>query len=124
MFVNIPTESLYAEWLDAIMREMIHVKENTEQQDVNLIELLASIPLDSKLESTSTNTTTTASLGAGTTTTTTEDANPAEDAKSGNKSLTRWFSRSSRNSIHRSQATSNSQHSATSNTQGKSCHNQ
>ncbi|CAO0801418.1 unnamed protein product [Mucor circinelloides] len=117
VFVNIPTESLYAEWLDAIMREMIHVKENTEQQDVNLIELLASIPLDSKLESTSTNTTTTASLGAGTTTTTTEDANPAEDAKSGNKSLTRWFSRSSRNSIHRSQATSNSQHSATSNTQ-------
>ncbi|EPB89478.1 hypothetical protein HMPREF1544_03709 [Mucor circinelloides 1006PhL] len=82
VFVNIPTESLYAEWLDAIMREMIHVKENTEQQDVNLIELLASIPLDSKLESTSTNTTTTASLGAGTTTTTTEDANPAEDAKS------------------------------------------
>ncbi|KAL0137404.1 hypothetical protein V8B55DRAFT_1528032 [Mucor lusitanicus] len=92
IFVHIQTESLYAEWLDAIMREMIRVKENTEQQDVDLVQLLASIPLDHKLEPTTTSTNTASAM------------DEAEDPKAGSgKSLTRWFSRSSRNSVHRSQ---------------------
>ncbi|CAO3636981.1 unnamed protein product [Mucor fragilis] len=104
IFVHIQTESLYAEWLDAIMREMIHVKEHTEQQDVDLIQLLASIPLQHKLESTAQHTAMT------------DEANTTEDAKSGSgKSLTRWFSRSSRNSVHRSQslAAASTSHSST-----------
>ncbi|KAK4521176.1 phosphatidylethanolamine N-methyltransferase [Mucor velutinosus] len=96
IFVHLQTESLYAEWLDAMMREMIRVTENTEQQDVDLVQLLASIPLQHKLESTAA---------------TLNDANP-EDAKSGSKSLTRWFSRSSRNSVHRSQTLPAPSHSA------------
>ncbi|GAN04810.1 conserved hypothetical protein [Mucor ambiguus] len=98
IFVHIQTESLYAEWLDAMMREMIRMKEHTEQQDVDLVQLLASIPLEHKLESTA------ATLA--------DDAN-TEDAKSGSgKSLTRWFSRSGRNSVHRSQTLPAPSHSA------------
>ncbi|KAL9548226.1 hypothetical protein MBANPS3_005788 [Mucor bainieri] len=100
LFVHIQTESLYAEWLDAMMREMIRVKEHTEQQDVDLVQLLASIPLEHKLASHAS-------------TASTDDAAAADDAKAGSgKSLTRWFSRSSRNSVHRSQTLPAPSHSA------------
>ncbi|CEP11285.1 hypothetical protein [Parasitella parasitica] len=82
VFVNVNSEALYAEWLDAMMRELISTKENTDQQDKALVQLLSSIPLNAKLEL--------------------HNAESIDDSKSA-KTLTRWFSRSNRNSIQKSQ---------------------
>lgn len=103
VFVNINNEATYAEWLDAIMREMISVKENVKQQDADLVQLLASIPLYSKLELHKS----------------TLPAENMDDSKSA-KTLTRWFSRSSRNSIHRSQTLPTSSSTTITESSGKS----
>lgn len=47
--ISVANETLYSDWLDAIMRELISLKENQENQDMDLIQLLASIPLKEKL---------------------------------------------------------------------------
>lgn len=47
--VSVANESLYSDWLDAIMRELISLKENQENQDMDLVQLLASIPLKDKI---------------------------------------------------------------------------
>lgn len=103
VFVNISNEAAYAEWLDAIMREMISVKENAKQQDADLVQLLASIPLHLKLELHKP----------------TLPAENMDDSKS-TKTLTRWFSRSNRNSIHRSQTFPTSSSTTTTASSGKS----
>lgn len=88
VFVNVSNEALYTEWLDTIMREVISVKENAEQQDAYLVQLLASISLYPKQE-----------LPHKPTSPSTDHT---DDVKS-SKTLTRWFSRSNRNSTHKSQ---------------------
>lgn len=49
LIISVPNETIYSDWLDAIMRESIAIKEQKEHQDVDLIQLLASIPLKKKL---------------------------------------------------------------------------
>ncbi|KAG2196237.1 hypothetical protein INT47_007664 [Mucor saturninus] len=79
--ISVANETLYSDWLDAIMRELVSLKENRENQDIDLVQLLASIPLKEKLIKNKSDNTQT-----------------AEESK-----LTRWFSRSSRNSVSNKQ---------------------
>ncbi|KAI9363604.1 Rho GTPase activation protein [Pilaira anomala] len=74
LIISVANETLYSDWLDAIMRESIAIKENKETQDMDLVQLLGSIPLQNRLI---------------------KQEPTSEDSKS---SLTRWFSRSSRSS--------------------------
>ncbi|KAI9252056.1 RhoGAP domain-containing protein [Helicostylum pulchrum] len=79
LIISVANETIYSDWLDAIMRESIAIKEHKEHQDVDLIQLLASIPLQKKLIK--------------------RDQQFPEESKS---TLTRWFSRSSRTSATKS----------------------
>lgn len=47
--ISVANETLYSDWLDAIMRELVFLKENQENQDIDLVQLLASIPLKEKI---------------------------------------------------------------------------
>lgn len=51
--MSVGNETLYSEWLDAIMRELISKKEDKENQDEDLVQLLASIPLKDKTDGSS-----------------------------------------------------------------------
>lgn len=50
VMISVANETIYAEWLDAIMRELISKKENPENQDTDLVQLLTSIPFNAKPE--------------------------------------------------------------------------
>lgn len=89
IFISVANENLYSEWLDSIMRELIASKEDAENQDMELIQLLDSIPLSDKIS--------TAKVDS------VENPANAEETKS---SLTRWFSRSSRNGANSKQNSS------------------
>jgi hypothetical protein len=93
ILVSVPNETLYQEWLDAMMRELISKKENTavENRDEDLVQLLNSIPLKDKIAGAS---------GGGIVAAEGVSAKAVVDGnneESNNKSsLTRWFSKSSR----------------------------
>ncbi|GAA5804433.1 hypothetical protein HPULCUR_009926 [Helicostylum pulchrum] len=82
LIISVANETIYSDWLDAIMRESIAIKEHKEHQDVDLIQLLASIPLQKKLIK--------------------RDQQFPEEKVESKSTLTRWFSRSSRTSATKS----------------------
>ena len=49
VYISVPSETIFAEWLDAIMREAISAKEQADQQDTDLVQVLESIPLINKI---------------------------------------------------------------------------